>query len=448
MTESDLIKSLLPIARHVVRGPSMRRPMIAGYDVKPGERALLVVNSFYDEAVVEAVMVAIREAGATVDCITLDAGADRELDEIDEFRGFIHNWPGIEENSPLRTWIERCRWAEKVADEENYDILIHTIGIPFPATRYRYEGIQWFTRAIFPAAVFPYALWEKIDSKTWAQVWEKGKGGRVRITDPEGTDVSCTLLDEYYDPARFARTKSRPDFAAKPTFGHLHLRPTPPMSESDDGSGVIAGTTNHMSRPYPRIKVFVENGKVASIEGGGKYGDAWRDLLEGTRGIQYPEFPGKGLGYWWEAALGTHPKMRRPRNAFWVSGGGTVFERRRSGIIHCGIGTPLEGPSEEWAAEKGLPYGHLHVHLLFPTVEITCRDGEKIKLIDRGHLTALDDPEIIAFASDFGDPKEVLREDWFAPIPGVSVDGDYLRDYAPDPATWLKKNGYAPESVL
>ena len=38
--------------------------------------------------------------------------------------------------------------------------------------------------------------------------------------------------------------------------------------------------------------------------------------------------------------------------------------------------------------------------------------------------------------SKFGDPDELLNEDWIPAIPGLNMDGDYWRDYAPDPMDW------------
>ena len=429
---------LLSIAERLVRGRSVRRSLPAGYGMKPGERALLVVNNLYDQAVVDAIVKAIRQLPAKVDVISVDMGPDRPLTYADELWGFMHNCPGVPEKNEVRQWIERIRWAEKVAAEEGYDILIHTLGGPLPDTKYRYEGIPWTSREVFPAADFPYDVWDAINRKAWDQVWNKGRGGKVRLTDPEGTDLSFTLCEEYYDPHRYTETESIPFFQAEPFFGHLFGRPTPPYySEKEDASGVVAGTTNHVSRPFPHIKVFIESGKAVRIEGGGKYGDAWRELLELGKNIRYPEYPSEGLFWWWECAIGTNPKMRRPSNAFMLSGAGTVYERLRSGVIHIGIGTVIYGPSEDWAAQRKLPYGHIHVHPLYPTYEITCRDGTKTKVIDNGHLTALDDPEVIAVASKYGDPKELLRDEWRAPIPGISVPGDYWRDYAPDPGAWL-----------
>ena len=60
-------------------------------------------------------------------------------------------------------------------------------------------------------------------------------------------------------------------------------------------------------------------------------------------------------------------------------------------------------------------------------------------LIDKGHLTALDDPEVRSLASRYGDADELLREAWFPAIPGINVPGDYMEDYAQDPISWIKK---------
>jgi len=91
------------------------------------------------------------------------------------------------------------------------------------------------------------------------------------------------------------------------------------------------------------------------------------------------------------------------------------------------------------AVKRGILYGHLHVHLLFPTYEITARDGEKITIVEKGHLMALDDSEVIKEASKHGDPKELLSEDWIPAIPGINVAGDYWKDYGRDPLPWIRK---------
>jgi hypothetical protein len=427
------------IAEALVNGSSVAKSFVpSGYAVKPGERVLLAINSFYDSTVVDAIARAIIKAGATVDVISIDMGPERQLEDIDELKGFMHNWPGIEEENEIRKWPERVKWVERIAGEEKYDLLIHGVGQPPVQTTFRSDTIPWTCGEIFPSARFPREIWDAIEASSWNLIWNKGRGGKARVTDREGTDISFTLFEEYYDLDRYKDAKCFPFFNEKPVFGHLFARPTPPLYAGKvDATGVVAGTTNHFSCPYPTIKIYVEGGKVVSVEGGGKYGDAWRAGLELTKDIHYPLYPDKGLFWWWELGIGTNPKMSRPSNAFLLSGCGTTIERLRSGVTHFGFGTLPMSPSEQWAREKGLPYGHLHVHLLNCTYEITCKDGTKIKVIDKGHLTSLDDPEVIKVAAKYGDPKTLLKEDWVAPIPGITEPGDYLKDYAPNPLAWL-----------
>ena len=80
----------------------------------------------------------------------------------------------------------------------------------------------------------------------------------------------------------------------------------------------------------------------------------------------------------------------------------------------------------------------MHVHLMFPTYEITTREGRKVKVVDNGRLTALDDPEVRELARQFGDPDVLLKETWEPAVPGISIPGDYWRDYAPNPAAWIE----------
>ncbi len=40
-------------------------------------------------------------------------------------------------------------------------------------------------------------------------------------------------------------------------------------------------------------------------------------------------------------------------------------------------------------------------------------------------------------ASKYGSPKEILREEWIPPVPGISAPGNYWKDYASDPGAWL-----------
>jgi len=82
----------------------------------------------------------------------------------------------------------------------------------------------------------------------------------------------------------------------------------------------------------------------------------------------------------------------------------------------------------------------VHIHMQFPTYVLHTTDGEEITVIKDGHLTSLDDPDVIELASTYGDPAELLAEAWTPPIPGISAPGDYWADYADDPAKWIESN--------
>ena len=429
--------TLLEAARAIVRGPSFNRTKTAGYDVKPGEKILLVEKSTDDPVVTEALTQAMREAGATVDVFHVDI-KDRPMDHMDEFRGLFHHIPGIESDDAFTLWKAKFKWLEKVAEEQGYALLIQGEGGALPKLNGpRYEGAPWFHRVTFPAAGFPWPVWDLINKKTWEPIWTRGKGAWVHLTDPEGSDMRFRLKEEHWEASHYEGHRRR--FEPNYYLGHLFGYPTPPYSPGIEADGVLAGTINHYSRPFPHAKAFFEGGKVTRVEGGGEYGDKWREIMELTKDIKYPEYPDKGLFWMWEVAIGTHPKMARPPYAFTLSGHAAMYERLRAGYIHVGIGTANANVSEAWAEERGLPWGHLHIHMQFPTYTLETTDGEEITVIKDGHLTALDDPEVIALASQFGDPAELLAEAWTPPVPGISVPGDYWKDYAPDPAAWFER---------
>ncbi len=424
------ISGLMPFAHFLCAEGGLRRTAVGfiGYSgAGKDDKVLIAVDSHYDPRIAESIARALREKGAKVDILVVDVGPDRPFDELDEIRVVIRRGPS---RFDPRRW-EGTRWVEEMAEKNGYQLLIHGRGGGIPPTPFHYEPIPWQMLEQFasPATTYPREVQRLINLKAWEPIWNKGKGGKIHVTDPEGTDLTYTLWEDFFTGDWFA-------FNATPFWGHLMGHPWTPILKKEDATGVLCGTTSHYSKPFPRIKVTLEGGKAEKVEGGGLYGDAWRELLEETHNIQYPSFPRKGLFWLWEVAIGTHPKVGRPSNIHMLASGGAEWERRRSGIIHLGCGTAWRAPEETWAAEKGLAYGHLHVHLLFPTLDVITTQGERIRIIENGHLTALDNPEVRSIAAKYGDPDVLLKEDWVPSIPGISTPGSY-EDYARDPLPWI-----------
>jgi len=65
----------------------------------------------------------------------------------------------------------------------------------------------------------------------------------------------------------------------------------------------------------------MDKGEITRIEGGGYYGDMWREVLDLAKDIQYPGFPRPGTGWIVELAIGTNPKIIGPTEVEELKGG-------------------------------------------------------------------------------------------------------------------------------
>jgi hypothetical protein len=209
-------------------------------------------------------------------------------------------------------------------------------------------------------------------------------------------------------------------------------------------NGVLAGTQGHGGF-FPRWEVHFKDGFIADVKGGGAQGAALKHYLQypGLNELTYPYHKTPGYWYLYEIAFGSHPKGFRHPGPL-RSSGSTSPERARSAVIHWGLGIRLwhdpDAPTESksWAdfTEKhNVPRDHgWHTHTYFTTYKVRLRNADKwVNLLDKGRMVSLDNPEVRALASRYGDPDYLLAEDWIPEVPGINTPGDYMRDYAPNP---------------
>ncbi|HEY0747884.1 MAG TPA: hypothetical protein VGD63_14385 [Steroidobacteraceae bacterium] len=443
-------ETLLKAARVIVNRSTSERAH-PGYAIKRGEKALMVVTPLEDPRLTEALIKAIREAGATVDVFAADVSDIIGSTYGDRDWGYLENplFHYMRVNGrPLSRLLGGGQFIEQtlaLAQLNKYTLLIANydgyLAKPLVAA-YRWEDMPGPTVDEFLFAAefeqdLPKQLYDRIDELAWNQFRQ---ARRVHVTDPEGTDLRWNLpatLEQMPKPAQFWRAEHlcMPDYVkggaaqSASTYQEVDLR------------GVIGGTINHIGA-FPRIQVFVAGGKIERIEGGGRFGDEWRKILKGYETAVWPYEPGPGFGWVQECGLGRQPFGFRPRGAMGFPGG-TMNERVRSGVLHWAFGVQSmklqTTKTQQYILEHGAPDGHLDVHNNFPTMILETAEGKEITFLNKGRLTILDLPEVRELAAKFGDPDVLLKDAWIPPVPGINVPGDYARDYGSDPASWIAK---------
>ena len=454
------VEQLMPYARYVVSKQGDKTIIMRpGYDIHGGEKVLIRTGDTTDPLVIEAFRRAFIEKGATVDVLVFHSNpavAKRPVAGINELAGAYWIFPNAAQmKAGMIAADEQSKILDQFIRAKKYDLVVGNggagwVGIEQP---YNIERMNWFTREMLasPATTYPEEILNLVDRKGWEMIRQ---AKTARFTDPEGTDISWTWFPTYWQVVEgthpevhsigggpgdgksgyyYGRGASEDPLIP----GHLMGVPEGIVLPESDGEGVIVGTANHAG-PYPRMEMHFKNHEVTQLIGGGEYGDKLRELFDHFKDLQYPLYPRKGFAFLVECAIGTNPKIVRqfdvmediPQNSLWVD------ERRRSGVVHWGIGI-IARENELYAQENDAPTYHYHLHQYFPTYEITLPNGKKELLVNKGRVTSLDDPEIRRVAAKYGDPDELLREDWIPAIPGINAPGDYLKDYAQDPAKWI-----------
>lgn len=297
---------------------------------------------------------------------------------------------------------------------------------------------------------YPADVWLLTEEKTIEPLAYVDK---LVATDPEGTNIHADI------------NKIQATRWAKGVYQHGHLYMLPNQATTRFGysivnypalqkewlprepmvlpDGVIAATKGHGGF-YPRMVVHFTKGYISQVDGGGIYGDVFRLFLRypHINDLTFPYHKHPGFWYLYECAWGTNPKYFRNPDA--MAHGTLTPERSRAGVVHWGLGLEVrhdkDAPKDSVAWQKFItkhlqPQGHnFHMHNYFLTYKVRIRGAERWEtLMDRGHLMSLDDPEVRALASRYGDADKILAEDWIPEIPGINAPGDYMKDYAPHP---------------
>ncbi len=433
---SATVDDLLPVARLMAKKPSRRMALSPGYGIQSGDKVLIVVSTRFDLRVLEAIRRAIVELGGTVDIMRTHAQASAPRtgnagEEELQFRGEEGPNPSrFVRSAGVRALVE----ANVSVGGAGYDLVIAGTGGPNPRADYRWEYIPWDTadKFLYSMAAFPYEIQEMLDEKLWAAITN---ARTIRATDPEGTNLTWNwdakfegMLREHWPGYRILKQ------------GHISPIPLFMSPVEANANGTIAGTVNHAGT-FPHLKLTIQNNEIVRVEGGGEFGARWQEVLDDCRqkGIHYPGFPAPGCGWFEEAAIGTDPWRARDlaaeiRNRY-------TWERGRSGVIHWGLGVSqnfeYHPGVREWYQENAYKTkrgaGHNHIHTYFTTLDFTDANGRVVRVLDKGRLTFLDDPQVRSVAAQYGDPDQLLREKWIPSIPGITLPGDYMKDYAANP---------------
>lgn len=418
--EITSVEQLLDYARYYVKTPfhsygrSLMKPSLGA---KRGDKVLLVSEATTDSLVIEAVRRAALEVGAEFNVILLH-GYPHEDDPVKLELVYLCQ----DAHDLLPGWVWRAMEKSNIV-AMGYGLDVHNshndIRRWFRERKVRMVRFPYFTREIFAMSDidYPDEIFEALSRKVWDQVYGAKK---IRITDPLGTDLTVELDDDYWQNmlkvySDFYGVSLTPDVPIFP--GHIMVAPM--ISPSMRARGVIVATALHGGL-IPKTKIYVENGRFVRAEGQGSFTEYIGYLNKRFKDITFPGAPGAGANFLSEISIGTQPKVKRPPweglrglPKFWVF----AESRKRSGVIHTSVGSPTAvigsaaglGGLElfDFARRRGITPQHVDIELYHVTYYA---DGKKI--IENGHLLALDDPEIRKIAAKYGDPDELLRADW------------------------------------
>lgn len=386
------VEPLLPIARQIVKRQGLFT--LGGLELKPDQLVLMIVDSTNDRLVQEAFEIAIREAGGKLEKIMLH-GYPRMTDPVE-----------LVDTMFSRNWWPNWVWqAVKEADLVMQGALLvaaHTPNLPVDISKKpKFVNMKWTADLLASNyETFPVEVRDAIDKS----VWENYAYARnIELSDLEGTNMKLALEKEDWDKDTDGML-ARYGLPYMP--GHLGV----PISLKKC-EGILASSSLTFGGPVPITTMTIEGGRVVDVFGGGKFGETLRRSFEEFKDLTSPHNQGPGVNWLSSLTIWTHPKARRSAFLDRLTGSARIhayaFGHRRSGFMHTAIGEGNIGNNHNiiW-----------HVDQFFTTL---IADGKKI--IDRGHLLALDDPKVVKIAEKYGDPQQLLAEEWIPAVSGVNI---------------------------
>jgi hypothetical protein len=389
-------EDILPALRTVVTRTT-NRSLNESLGMKPGERVLMITDSTIS-ILSEGFQEAIRDAGGHVDIINLEG------------------YPLLDDPIALVDGPNTSRWFPEWTWEaaKHADILLclaffkhpHTPNLPWGRQSRSYtapwringRAIQWELppdMLLSPSLTYPLELWDAIDEWTYKAMVNARK---IEIVEDIGTHLTWELTADDWASIEGRGDEDGGETSLPYVPGHLFV--PFPKSLKFEGQVVINSLT--FGGPVDPVRLTVDGRRVTQVEGSGAFPDALRESFEKYKDKTYAGMPGPGANWISTFAACTNPKFRRSPSWENTRGSARVHSwclgHRRSGFLHSSVGAALENENSKLIR---------HFDMAFPNLYA---DGKPV-IVD-GHLLGLDDPEVRKVAERFGDPDELLREDW------------------------------------
>ncbi|MGE3147696.1 MAG: hypothetical protein AB7K04_01375 [Pseudorhodoplanes sp.] len=341
---------------------------------RPGERVVMLLDRLLDPRVIHAITGLALSRGATPSVYLSHTPQESVLP--DEIKPLLDKADFV-----ISTWY--CAISDPLANA------------------LRERGQRWVKITYFrnldvldtPAARFPIDVIGEI-IRTTASQYPKGKDFQLKVSDARGTDLRVDFTPQMRDK-HLAGNRWRGVMTADEPGCYVHYvachgpnlydawNPEDPTLEKVNGVLYPQGAIGFPGPFKDKIAIEIRRGLVTSVEGSSEEAKIFRDMLIG--------------GFLSEVGCGFNPKASR----FTAYPAGS----NSPGALHFGI--DFAEPSNY--IKRVMPnWEEPPLHMDFVCFDMTAAAGAT-KLVDQGFLTALREPAVIAAASVYGEPVDLLE---------------------------------------